>query len=55
MKSNDNVALLQQMLQRRPPAGERCDYCATPLTPEHSHLIELAERRILCACRQRAN
>jgi hypothetical protein len=49
--TNDNVALLQQMLQKRPPAGERCDYCATPLSPQHSHLIELAERRILCACR----
>lgn len=51
MKPNDNVALLAQMLQKRPPPGERCDYCATPLSPEHSHLIELAERRILCACR----
>ena len=49
--SKDNVALLQQMLQKRPPAGERCDFCATALGPEHSHLIELAARRILCACR----
>ena len=48
---NDNFALLQKMLQKRPPAGERCDFCATPLGHEHSHLIELAERRILCACR----
>jgi len=48
---NDNFALLQQMLQKRPPAGERCDFCSTPLAPEHGHLIELAERRILCACR----
>jgi hypothetical protein len=39
------------MLQKRPPPGERCDFCATPLTPEHSHLIELAARRILCSCR----
>ncbi len=49
--AKDNVALLQRMLQKRPPAGERCDFCATPLTPEHSHLIELAARRILCSCR----
>jgi len=47
----DNVALLAQMLQKRPPAGERCDFCATPLEAEHSHLIELAARRILCTCR----
>jgi Family of unknown function (DUF5947) len=47
----DNVALLAQMLQKRPPAGERCDFCATPLAAEHGHLIELAARRILCTCR----
>jgi hypothetical protein len=47
----DNVALLQRMLQQRPPAGERCDFCAEPLAPEHGHLIELAARRILCTCR----
>ncbi len=47
----DNVALLQQMLQKRPPVGERCDFCSTSLAPEHSHLIELAARRIVCACR----
>ena len=47
----DNVALLAQMLQKKPPPGERCDFCASPLAPEHSHLIELAARRILCACR----
>jgi hypothetical protein len=49
--NNDNVGMLKQMLQKRPPPGERCDFCATPLGPEHSHLIELAERRILCSCR----
>jgi hypothetical protein len=47
----DNVALLQRMLQKRPPAGERCDFCSEPLAHEHSHLIELAARRILCTCR----
>jgi hypothetical protein len=47
----DNVAMLQQMLQKRPPPGERCDFCATPVASEHSHLIELAARRILCTCR----
>ena len=49
--AKDNVALLQQMLKKRPPAGERCDFCATSLGPEHSHIIELAQRRIMCACR----
>lgn len=47
----DNVAMLARMLKKRPPPGERCDYCATQLGPDHGHLIELAARRILCACR----
>ncbi len=47
----DNQALLQRMLRKRPPPGERCDFCSAPLAPEHSHLIELAARRILCSCR----
>ncbi|HEY1882341.1 MAG TPA: DUF5947 family protein [Candidatus Cybelea sp.] len=42
---------LERMLRKPPPPGERCDFCATALTPEHSHLIELAARRILCSCR----
>jgi hypothetical protein len=42
---------LECMLQKRPAPGERCDFCSIPVGPEHSHLIELAARRILCACR----
>lgn len=49
--AGDNVALLQRMLQKRPPPGERCDFCASSIGPEHGHLIELAARRILCSCR----
>jgi hypothetical protein len=49
--AKDNVAMLAEMLRRRPPEGERCDFCATPVAPEHDHLIELAARRILCTCR----
>lgn len=47
----NNVAMLQAMLKKRPPEGEVCDFCSTPVGHEHSHLIELAARRILCACR----
>jgi hypothetical protein len=49
--ARDNVAMLAEMLRKRPPEGERCDFCATPVAPEHDHLIELAARRILCTCR----
>ena len=29
---------------------ERCDLCGTPLPEQHRHLLQLSERRILCAC-----
>lgn len=32
------------------PARERCEFCSAALPAEHSHLIELASRHILCAC-----
>ena len=32
------------------PAPERCEMCATPVPPEHPHLVQVAERRMLCAC-----
>jgi hypothetical protein len=33
------------------PAEERCDLCAEPIDPRHRHLLDVQERRILCACR----
>ena len=29
---------------------ERCELCATPVPPEHPHLVQVAERRLLCVC-----
>jgi len=30
---------------------EVCDLCGEPVEPGHRHLVDVAERRILCACR----
>lgn len=30
--------------------GERCDLCGEIIPPEHRHLLEVAERNILCVC-----
>jgi hypothetical protein len=30
---------------------EACDLCGEPVEPGHRHLVDVAERRILCACR----
>ncbi|GIM94652.1 DUF5947 family protein [Paractinoplanes toevensis] len=35
----------------RPPAVERCGMCATQVAPEHSHVVDLQSRQLLCACR----
>jgi hypothetical protein len=30
---------------------ERCEMCATPVGPEHSHVVDLENRSLQCACR----
>lgn len=30
---------------------EICEVCATPIGDEHGHLVDLRDRRLLCACR----
>lgn len=35
---------------RRQERAESCELCRIGLPPEHSHLIELARRRLICAC-----
>jgi hypothetical protein len=32
------------------PAQEVCEMCATPVPPQHPHLVQVAERRMICAC-----
>ena len=32
------------------PVPEVCELCATPVPAEHPHLVQVAERRMLCAC-----
>lgn len=34
----------------REPAQELCELCATPIAGDHPHLVQVAERRMLCAC-----
>ncbi len=40
---------LKRFVQKR-ALVERCELCAAPLGPEHSHLVEPSQRKILCAC-----
>src|SRR5579871_5535202 len=37
-------------LARRPAQREICEFCSQPLSEVHRHLLELATRKIVCAC-----
>ena len=31
--------------------GEQCEFCSKPIDGAHSHLVDVKDRRLLCACR----
>lgn len=41
--------VLRRFVRRRGPE-ERCDLCSAPLAAEHAHLVEPANRKLLCSC-----
>ncbi len=46
------MAVLQRLLAPRPkPAGESCEMCAEPVSLEHSHVVRLDQRQLMCTCR----
>jgi Family of unknown function (DUF5947) len=47
------LATLRRLTRTRPqpPAGERCEMCAEPITDEHSHVVNLESRGLMCTCR----
>lgn len=40
---------LRRLAQRR-PAGEQCEFCSEALAEPHRHCLEVATRKIVCAC-----
>jgi hypothetical protein len=36
--------------EARAPAPEVCELCATPVPEQHPHLVQVVDRRMLCAC-----
>ena len=43
------LAALRRFARPR-PVRERCELCDADLADEHAHLVELANRRLVCAC-----
>ncbi|MFJ1578625.1 DUF5947 family protein [Streptomyces sp. NPDC088182] len=41
---------LRGFTRRPPPARERCELCAEPLSGEHRHLVDTRKRSLMCAC-----
>jgi hypothetical protein len=33
------------------PVGERCEMCAESIADEHQHVVNVAERQLMCVCR----
>ena len=48
--AQDNAFAALRRFARKRPAVERCEMCSQPLGPEHYHLVEPANRRLICAC-----
>jgi len=47
------LAVLARITGNRPPpvSGERCEMCAEPIADQHSHVVALASRSLMCTCR----
>ncbi len=52
--AGSNPLEILQRLRRtapKPRPGERCDMCAAEIADEHSHLVRVDNRSLLCTCR----
>jgi hypothetical protein len=49
LQGESAFAVLRQFARKR-SAVERCEMCSRELAPEHEHLVEPANRKLVCAC-----
>jgi hypothetical protein len=49
----DTVSVLRRLTRERPerPPGERCDMCMAAIADEHSHVVDIRNRALMCTCR----
>jgi hypothetical protein len=48
-QKDNGFSVLRQFARKR-PAVERCQMCSRELAPGHEHLVEPANRKLICAC-----
>jgi hypothetical protein len=46
----ENAFVALRQFARKRFAAERCEMCSRELAPEHEHLVEPANRKLICAC-----
>jgi hypothetical protein len=49
-RSSQGFETLRQIASRPKQRVEQCELCNVALRTEHSHLVEVARRKLLCAC-----
>ena len=49
--SSPLARLARRAAREREAELERCELCSEPIAPEHRHLLDLASRELMCACR----
>jgi Family of unknown function (DUF5947) len=47
----DVLSRIRSNRQAPEPAGERCEMCSEPIQDEHSHVVNVAGRQLMCVCR----
>lgn len=50
-RSAGPLDVLERFRKPRPRPGERCELCGTEVAEEHSHVVNLRTRSLMCACR----
>jgi hypothetical protein len=45
-----SLQALRRFAKPRGVARERCELCSVPIAPSHRHLLEMENRKIVCAC-----
>ena len=50
MSGSESTFEILRQFARRPRAAEHCELCGVELDSDHGHLIEIARRKLVCAC-----